>query len=368
MTAFAVVAGGGTAGHVLPALAVGEALVERGRDRAEVVFAGTRHGMEARLVPEAGFPTLLFDLRGFRRGRSLGVLAYDLGSAWRVLLGVGRAWRAFGRLRPQVVVSVGGYASLPAVLAARLRRVPVVGVSYDARPGRASLLTARLAAATAVAFPGSPLPRAVVTGAPLRAALLTAPDRDRARAELGLPPDRFALLVVGGSLGSGHLNEVVRAFVAANRHRRDLAVRHVLGVRNDDGTWHPVDGHDGIAYQPVRYESRMDLAYAAADLVVARAGASTVAELAATGTPSLLVPWPLAAEDHQTANAHVLADVGGAVLVPEPAFDAARLTAEVDALAADPDRLAAMAARARGQGRPEASAAVALLAEEVASR
>lgn len=364
--AFAVMAGGGTAGHVVPALAVAEALVARGHDRSSVLFAGTERGIEARLVPDAGFPVLLDDLRGFRRGRSLQVLRYDLGSAWRLLLGVGRAFGTLGRLRPQVVVSVGGYASVPMVVAARLRRVPILAVSYDAKPGRASLLTARVAVASAVAFPTSPLPRKVVTGAPVRPELLAAPPAGAARAELGLPGDRFTLLVVGGSLGSGHLNDTVREFLRAQRHRRDLAVRHVLGERNDDGSWQALDGHDGIAYQPVRYETRMDLAYAAADLVVARAGATTVAELAATGTPSILVPWPLAAEDHQTANARALADHGGALLVPERHFDAARLAHEVDALIGSPGRLAAMAEAARRQGRPDAAEAIARLAEEVA--
>lgn len=360
-----VIAGGGTAGHVLPGLAVADALVARGLGRDAVRFSGARRGMEATLVPPAGYALTLHDVHGFQRRLS----PANVGAAGRLLAATVGEWRAFGRQRPAAVVSVGGYASVPAVLAARLRRVPIVVVSYDAVPGRASLLAARLAAATAVAFPSSPLPRGVVTGAPVRPEVLAIdPDRDRlgARAALGLPAERFTLLVVGGSLGSGALNDVTRAFVAAHRHDTGLSVRHVLGTRNDDGSWVGHDGTDGICYQPVPYEDRMALAYAAADVVLARAGATTVAELAAIGLPSILVPWPLAAEDHQTANARQLADVGGAVLLPEAACTPQRLAAEVERLRADPVALAALAVAARRVGRRDAADAIARLVEECA--
>jgi UDP-N-acetylglucosamine--N-acetylmuramyl-(pentapeptide) pyrophosphoryl-undecaprenol N-acetylglucosamine transferase len=255
------------------------------------------------------------------------------------------------------------------VVAAKFSRVPVLVVSYDAVPGRASRMAARLATASAVAFESSPLPRKVVTGAPLRSEILAtepARDRPRARAVLGLPADRFTVLVVGGSLGSGALNDVVRRFVAAHQERGDLAIRHVVGTRNDDGSWKPVDLPRGLVYQPVAFETRMDLAYAAADLVVARAGATTVAELAALGLASILVPWPLASEDHQTANARALADAGGAVLVTESQFDPDRLAAEIDRLQHDDAARQAMAGAARSVGRRGAAAAIARLAEELA--
>ena len=360
-----VIAGGGTAGHVLPGLAVAEALVETGHQRERVHFVGARRGMEASMVPEAGFSISLFDTRGVRRSLS----PSNVPSVVNLVAAVRRAVRLFRRIEPAVVVSVGGYASVPAVVAARMRRVPILVVSYDAVPGRASRLAARLATASAVAFESSPLPRKVVTGAPLRPEILAtepARDRPRARAILGLPADRFTLLVVGGSLGSGALNDVVRRFVAAQQERADLAVRHVVGARNDDGSWKPLDLPRGLVYQPLAFETRMDLAYAAADLVVARAGATTVAELAALGVPSILVPWPLASEDHQTANARALADAGGAVLITEPQFDADRLATEVERLQRDPAALQAMARGARSVGRRGAAAAIARLAEELA--
>jgi UDP-N-acetylglucosamine:LPS N-acetylglucosamine transferase len=227
-------------------------------------------------------------------------------------------------------------------------------------------LAARFAAASAVAFPGSSLPRHVVTGAPLRAALVAvdpARDRGAARRRLGLANDRFVLLVVGGSLGSGRLNGVTRRFVADRHGRTDLAVRHVTGTRDEGPGLDPMTGGDQIVYQPVRYEDDMPSAYAAADAVLARAGATTVAELAALGLPSILVPWPLAAEDHQTANARVLADVDGAILVPDGELDAARLDDELSRLA-DPDTRAKIGHAAASVGRRDGAARVAALVAE----
>ncbi|HEY8092875.1 MAG TPA: glycosyltransferase, partial [Acidimicrobiales bacterium] len=206
--AFAVVTGGGTAGHVLPALAVAEMLVDRGHPIDELHYVGAKRGIERRLVPPTGLPHTFLDVVGVQRrlDRTNLTFAPKLAAAAR------EATALLRRLRPRVVVSVGGYASLPAVLAARRLGVPIVVVSYDRLPGRASQVAARFAAASAVAYPGTSLPRAQVTGAPLRRAVLEVDrDRDRAaaRGALGLPLDRFVLLAAGGSLGSAALNEVV---------------------------------------------------------------------------------------------------------------------------------------------------------------
>ena len=194
-------------------------------------------------------------------------------------------------------------------------------------------------------------------------------DRAPARLELGLPADRFVLVVAGGSLGSAALNEVVRAYVARSSDRSDLAVYHIVGERflatyadGATGGW----GEGGILYVVIGYEERMPQAYAAADLVLARAGASTVAELGAIGVPSILVPWPGAAGDHQTDNARALASSGAAVLLPESELTAARLVAEVEALQGDPAALAAMAESARTAGRIHHDGRLAELIEEVA--
>jgi undecaprenyldiphospho-muramoylpentapeptide beta-N-acetylglucosaminyltransferase len=366
--AFAVVTGGGTAGHVLPALAVAEMLVDRGHPIDELHYVGAKRGIERRLVPPTGLPHTFLDVVGVQRrlDRTNLTFAPKLAAAAR------EATALLRRLRPRVVVSVGGYASLPAVLAARRLGVPIVVVSYDRLPGRASQVAARFAAASAVAYPGTSLPRAQVTGAPLRRAVLEVDrDRDRAaaRGALGLPGDRFVLLAAGGSLGSAALNEVVAGFVEIARDRDDLAVRHVVGERfvptDRPGASAPL-AEGGILYDVIGYEDRMPLAYAAADLVVARAGASTVAELAAIGVPSILVPWPGAARDHQTDNARSLAAVGAALLIPERELTAARLAAEVERLRADGATLAAMATAAHDAGEIHRGGRLAVLIEQVA--
>jgi UDP-N-acetylglucosamine--N-acetylmuramyl-(pentapeptide) pyrophosphoryl-undecaprenol N-acetylglucosamine transferase len=287
--------------------------------------------MEAKLVPPTEFPVTLFDLSSFPRR----ITTSHLVAGWRLLKALVRGLGLVRRLRPSVVVSVGGYASLPGVVAAILTRTPIVALSYDALPGRSSLLAGRFARASAVAFQESPLPRKVVTGAALRKEILDVDrlrDRDAARAALGIPLDRFVLLVVGGSQGSGALNDAVDTFVATHLDRSDLAVRHVVGGRNDDGRRAALDGGNGLLYQPVGFENDMARAYAAADVLLARSGATTVFEAAAVGIASILVPWPNAAEDHQTANANVLGRVGGAVVIQEAQFTSERFAQEVDRL------------------------------------
>ena len=216
---FAVVTGGGTAGHVLPALAVAEQLVDRGHDSGEILYVGAQRGIETRLVPPTGFPHVFFDVVGVQRRLDRA----NLGFLPKLARATASATTLLRERRPRVVVSVGGYASLPAVLAARRLHVPIVVVSYDRRPGRASQLAARFAAASAVSFPESGLPRAELTGAPLRRSVLAVDrerDRGSARAALGLPADRFVIVVAGGSLGSAALNEVVAAFVHSSRRAR----------------------------------------------------------------------------------------------------------------------------------------------------
>ncbi len=275
--AFAVITGGGTAGHVVPALAVAEALVDRGHAVGEIHYVGAQRGIETRLVPPTGHPCTFLDVIGLQRRVDRSNLSFGpkLARAER------RAEALLGAVRPRVVVSVGGYASLPTVLAARRARIPIVNISYDRRPGRATQLAAKLAAVTAVSFEGSVLPRARLTGAPLRRSVLAvdrARDRSGARQALGLPADRFVMIVVGGSLGSGTLNGVVAGFVADQRRRDDLAVRHVVGERFlgeaatlDDLGAGANEGAAGILYQVIGFEDRMPQAYAAADVVLARA-------------------------------------------------------------------------------------------------
>lgn len=361
--AWAVVTGGGTSGHVLPAIAVAERLCAKGHDPSTIHYMGAARGIETRLLPDTPFPHTFFDVVGFQRRitrRNAGFLP----KMWRARR---QAIDAFRTLRPRVVVSVGGYASMPAVFAARALQVPLVVVSYDRFPGRASALAARRAAACAVAFPDSRLPRATMTGAPVRTAILDLDrDRDRAgaREALGVPADRFLVAVVGGSQGSGVLNGAVRALLEGVAADSALAILHLAGERFLSDVPDARDGSDGVWYRPVGYEPRMPLVYAAADLLIGRGGASTVHEVAVTGTPAVLVPWAASAEDHQTANVRWLADAGAAVLLRES--EIGRLPAEVDRLRRDPEALATLSRNAARLGDVHRSGALADLIESVA--
>jgi undecaprenyldiphospho-muramoylpentapeptide beta-N-acetylglucosaminyltransferase len=363
---FAIVTGGGTAGHVLPALAIADALVAAGHPRASVHYAGSERGIEARLVPPTGYPMTLLPGRGIQRR----LTAANIGAVWGLLVAGLRALRLVGRLRPSVVIAVGGYASVAVGLAAVVRRVPLVVAEQNAVPGAANRLLARFAVASAVSFEGTPLPHAVVTGNPIRpdiAATDPARDRAAARAAVGVGEGRRLLLVFGGSLGALRINQAVLAALPRWRDRSDLAVYHVVGTRDWEAiaAAAPADLGD-LEYRAVPYEDDMPAALAAADLAVCRSGSSTCFELAAVGLPSILVPSPHVTADQQTQNARRLVDAGGAVLVPDAELDGDRLAAAVVELLADEDGRRSMAAAARAWARPDAAAAIAALAEAAA--
>lgn len=360
---FAIVTGGGTAGHVLPALAIADALVAAGRPRAAIHYVGSERGIEARLVPPTGYPMTLLPGRGIQRKLTPANL---LALGGLLLAGV-RAVGLVGRLRPSVVVAVGGYASVAVGLAAALRGVPIIVAEQNQAPGAANRLLARFAKASAVSFPGTALPRAVVTGNPIRAEITAIdPGRDRVAAKraFGVEEERRLLLVFGGSLGALRINEAVLAALPAWRHRTDLAVHHVVGRRDWDVVSAAVPADLGaLEHRTVPYEDDMPAALAAADLAVCRSGSSTCFELAAAGLPSILVPSPYVTADQQTGNARHLVDAGAAVLVRDAELDGPRLAAEVDAVLGDDARLASMAAAARGWARPDAAGEIAALAE-----
>jgi UDP-N-acetylglucosamine--N-acetylmuramyl-(pentapeptide) pyrophosphoryl-undecaprenol N-acetylglucosamine transferase len=369
LATFAVIAGGGTAGGTLPGVALARALVERGHDPSSIHFVGSRRGQEARLVGDAGFAITLLPGRGIARRLTLA----NVGAAVGLLSAMFRGVWIIARLRPRVVVSIGQYASVPCAVAAVLLRVPLVLVAADAVPGAALRAVSRFAAASAVAFEGTPLPRAVVTGSPVRPEILevdrSPAGRRTARTALGLPLDRFLVGVFGGSLGALRINEAVIELVEKWRDRDDVAVRHVVGRRDWsalDGRLPAADADHSIVYSGVEYEDRMPQLLAAVDVMVARAGASTVAELSVAGVPAILVPLPGAPGDHQTANAKALVDAGAAVLVPDGELDGRRLAQELSALIGDDERLVTMAKAALALGHPEAAREVATVVEGAA--
>jgi UDP-N-acetylglucosamine--N-acetylmuramyl-(pentapeptide) pyrophosphoryl-undecaprenol N-acetylglucosamine transferase len=349
-----VVAGGGTAGHVTPALALAEALCRLER-RIAVTALGSARGLEARLLPAAGYPLEVIEPVPLPRrpGRELLVLPSRLAGAVR------QAGRVLDRLDADVVVGFGGYVALPAYLAARRRRVPIVVHEANARPGLANRIGARCSTHVAVSFPDTPLPHATLTGLPIRRAVA---DLDRgalrpaAREHFGLARDAPVLLVTGGSQGARSLNRAVTdaapALLAAG-----VQVLHAAGVRNVDEVRAALPA-PAPGWVVLPYVEQMERAYAAADLVLCRAGANTVTELAATGLPAGYVPLPIG-NGEQALNAVPVVNAGGGVLVTDAKLDADWIAATLLPLLADPDRLARMGAAARQVGRPDADVALA---------
>lgn len=352
---FALITGGGTGGHVYPAVALAEALVGRGYSRDSIRFVGARRGLEADAVPKAGFAIDLLPGRGLQRRLTLAnfVTAYETARAFV------QAWRLVRRYHPRVVVGVGGYASLPCVVMARLRRIPVVVHEQNAAPGLSNRIAVRLGACAAVSLPGTPLAGAVFTGNPVRAVIAAAADTATSTSKTGSPRSVPMLLIFGGSLGARRLNDAAIDLYDHWRHRSDVSVHHVCGRRDYQTCMERLGelrrSEDALDYQLVDYEDHMDLRYRDASLAACRAGAVTIAELAATGTPAILVPLPGAPDDHQMCNARALADVGAAVIVPDAELTGERLAGDAEDLLTDEPRRRAMSKAARGMANPDAA-------------
>lgn len=355
---------GGTGGHVYPAIAIADA-VRALAPGADVAFAGTRDRMEWTAVPKAGYPIHAVTVSGFQRGLSGDALRRNVSFPFKLARGLAESWRLVGSFRPDVVVGTGGYASGPVGLAAVARRRPLVIQEQNATAGATNRLLAPRAARVFVAFEAArrafPGVETTVAGNPVRADLVPGGDAAAARAHFGLPPAAPALLVMGGSLGAAPLNDAVEAHLEALL-ASGASVLWATGTRYHDAVAARVGARPGLALVP--YLDRMDLAYAAASLAVCRSGALTCSELAATGTPSALVPSPNVTADHQTSNARAMD--GAALLVPEREL-AARMP-EIAALVHDAPALDAMRAAALTLARPDAARTVAHAVLELAAR
>ena len=349
MSARVLVMAGGTGGHVFPALAVAEALRARGLD---VVWMGTRLGLEARVVPAAGIDIEWITIGGLR-GKAL---ATRLVAPFKIGLAVVQALRIMLRLRPAVVLGMGGYAAGPGGVAAWLTRRPLVIHEQNAVAGTTNRLLARLARRVLAAFPGA-FPAGVnaeVVGNPVRPAIAALPHPDQ---RLAGRSGRIRLLVLGGSQGALALNEAVPAALAHLPEPLRPEVRHQAG-RNTLDLAQAAYRTRGVAAEVTEFIDDMAEAYGWADLAICRAGALTVSELAAAGLPAVLVPFPAAVDNHQTLNGGYLVAAGAAVLVPERQLGHERLGRVLAGLLADRSRLQDMARRARGAARPEALAAI----------
>jgi len=324
-TTYAVITGGATSGHVVPALSIIELLVEAGHPRETLVYVGSDRGVETTLVPPTGISCVFLGVDGLQRGMSIAKIKRNLRMLPTMMRATQLATQVLVQHRPRVVVSVGGYVSAPICRAARHLKIPVVTCSYDSKPGMATKMQARYATAVAVAQMPSSLRRAQLTGAPVRAELRSL-DRDASRVasriRLGFGADMKLVVVMGGSLGSAALNDATECLVAQmeSPSLSNVAILHIAGSRYMDGMQlaAEIKRPDGsIMYQRIAYSNTMGDVYAAADLVVARAGASTVAEIATVGIASVLIPWKDSSENHQLTNAKTLSDQGGAVLLEE---------------------------------------------------
>lgn len=365
------IAAGGTAGHINPALALADELADRGH---EVRFYGTPQGLEARLVPEHGYPFEALAATGFDRSRPWTLVSAGV----RVLRSRDRLVREFrAQGAPAAAVGFGAYVEFPLGLAAVKLGVPLVLHEQNSVAGLANRRLAAHAACVALATPDARAAfeghlgagtRLIVTGNPVRRSIL-APTREQGRDALGVPRDARLLLVFGGSKGATHLNEAVVALKDDLLARPDLVVVHGTGEHDFEHI------REELALTPEQrrrwrlspYIDDMGSALAAADLVLSRAGASSIAEIAARCVPSLLVPYPFATENHQAVNARHLVDAGGAVLLDDAQLDDPAFPRELFGLLDAPARLAGMRASLAGL---ESSAAAARLADavEVAAR
>ena len=355
-----VFAGGGTGGHLYPGLAVAEALRRR-RPGATIEWVGAERGLERRVVPLAGYPLLALRLSGMARAS----LPARVRAALAAAVAVGRLVLWMRGQRPELAVGVGGYASGPAMLAAIVLRVPTLIQEQNHYPGATNRFLARHADAVCVPSEAARRwlgGRGLVTGNPVREAFGRVGELPRG--------ERLSLLVFGGSRGARSINRAVAAALE-ELLRLAPAPRIVHQTGAEDLAWVREAYHDRYPAELSTVEPFFDdmpQRMAAAELVVCRSGASTLAELCAAGRPSILVPYPFAADDHQRRNAEVLVAAGAARLLPDAELDGPRLAGAVAGLAADRPRLCAMARAARSLGRPDAAERIADVAEAVLER
>jgi UDP-N-acetylglucosamine--N-acetylmuramyl-(pentapeptide) pyrophosphoryl-undecaprenol N-acetylglucosamine transferase len=353
-----IIAGGGTGGHIIPALAVARALVER--HGAEVLMVGTARGLESRLVPEAGFQLKLIDI-GPLKSVSLMTRLHTLTSLPR---SIGDCKQLMREFRPGAVLGVGGYASGPAMVAALRLKIPAMAFEPNAMPGLANRLVGKWVKTAAINFPAAAtwFRNAEVTGVPVR------PEFFKLEPPSG-PPH---LLVFGGSQGARifntHMPHIVRSLLDAVP---GLTVLHQSGLRNADATEaaYRVSGASPLRWSVRPFLDDMAAEFARAHLIMSRSGASTVAEEAAAGKPALLVPFAAATDQHQLRNAEAMVAAGAAVMLKEKDLDAPdKLLWIIAGLITDPARLAAMSAAARTQAHPSAAERIADRLAELAGR
>lgn len=358
MTRPIIIMAGGTGGHIFPGLVVARELLAAG---VPVAWIGTCGGLEAQLVPAAGIELDEVRISGIRGKGLMTLLAAPL----RILRATVQAARHLRRRRPGAVLSMGGYAAGPGGIAARILGIPLVVHEQNSIPGNTNRILARFARTVCEGFAGAfpPGRHALHTGNPVRGSVADLPSPEQ-RFEQHTGPTR--VLVLGGSLGAAALNDTVPQALAALDENERPQIWHQAGGRNLEAAEHAY-AKAGVRARVVPFIDQMDQAYGWADLVICRAGGITLAELAAAGVASILIPFPYAVEDHQTANARYLTTAGAAELTTEASLTAEGLAQRVRALCGDRARLLSMARAARELARPDAGAQVARLCMEAAA-
>lgn len=359
-----LIGGGGTGGHVYPALALARyALAED--PGTEVLFVGSAGGLESKIVPSAGFSLITIPARGFQRNfGQLALVIRDL------IYGLIRAGKIIKEFRPNVVLGTGGYVAAPLVISALLKRYPVVIHEQNALPGLVNRWLAPFVKRVCLSFEETEkrmprFSRLVYTGNPRASEVITLNRVDGCR-HFNLDPEQTNILVYGGSRGALRLNEVVTAYLKENNLPPGVNLIYVTG----EIYYQAVSEELGKLSARIRlfpYLDQMPAALSAADLAITRSGATTLAEITALGIPAILVPSPNVVNNHQYFNARLLADAGAAILINEKDFDQVRLRREISRLIDEPELLAAMSRRSRKMGVPDAAAKVYQCLQEVAS-
>lgn len=359
-----LIGGGGTGGHIYPALAL--ARYAQAKDGStEIIFVGSAAGLESKIVPSAGFTLVTIPARGFQRSfKQLGAMLKDFFG------GLKRSLKLLGEYRPNVVLGTGGYVAAPLVLSAVLKRIPVVIHEQNALPGMANRYLAPFVSKVCLSFAETakrmpPFSKGFFTGNP-RASEVSALSREEGCRHFGLDPGQKNILIYGGSQGALKLNQVITAYLKEELLPEGVNLIYVTG----DIYHEAVIAELGDLPKQVRlysYLDKMPEALAAADLTVTRSGATTLAELTALGVPALLVPSPNVVNNHQYYNARLLSDAGAAILIEEKYFTHYRLQEDINWLFSNPEQLREMSGKSKAMGMPDAAEKLYRCLKEVAS-
>ncbi|MDD5382891.1 MAG: undecaprenyldiphospho-muramoylpentapeptide beta-N-acetylglucosaminyltransferase [Candidatus Margulisbacteria bacterium] len=344
-----VIVAGGTGGHIYPGIAIAQE-IRRREPKASILFLGSEEGLEKDLVAREGYQIKLIKARALLRKFSYKALSAPFIST----VGFFQSLKILKEFSPGVLISTGGYASLPVVLAAKLLGIPIYIHEQNVLPGAVNRFCRRLASKVFLTFKESlQYIQGEVVGNPVRREIIEA-DRDQARDKLKIKGRM--ILIIGGSQGSRKMNQAIIG--ALDRLPKDVQIFHIIGNRDFNWVRQQLDGRKIAGYNPISYLYDMSAVIAAADLVVSRAGATAIAEFLVRGIPMILVPFPYAAEDHQRLNAKVIADNGGAVVVEDSEFKPEKFSELIDGKALDYDKMKAAVRRLATQqllGRPEAA-------------